>query len=125
MVIGILVDKVKFEGVEGVGGIDHGYKTISIHRNKMCSAHNAIEVDNRDKWLPVLHFAFHSPHASDFIRFFTGLDVPLDEGTRIFFILELQGKKQQDTGDIQAMYPIEIWICSNQGTVVTRWALVP
>jgi hypothetical protein len=98
MVVGILVDKVKFEGVEGVGGVDHGNEIISVHRNEMCSANYTIKVDNRDRWLPVLHFTFHSPHASDIVRFFTGLREPLDEGAWIFRIPELQGKKQQDMG---------------------------
>jgi len=46
MVVGILVDRVKFEGVKGVGGVDHRNKIISVHRNEMCGTDYTIKVDN-------------------------------------------------------------------------------
>ena len=85
MIVSIFVHIVTSESIEAVRKGDlQRYKIRSIYRNKMCTPHDGVNVDDSAKMTSVIaEIRFNDPHSGVFIGCITDIRIPLNEDTRV------------------------------------------
>src|SRR5260370_41783111 len=77
-----------------------------VNPNKMCSSHDAVDMDDPFKRCPILiDFRLHNPHSCLLARFVTDTGVPVHQCTWICGTMIGKLQEQPNTTNVEAVHP--------------------